>query len=295
MRSPVWLSSVVCAAWTFLTWLPAGKADEDSKKICASAYASAQRLMRAGNLLEAKTKLVLCGGPECPAVMHPDCEEWLSSVEASIATVVFEVTAGAQRVPNEVHVSVDGQDQGTVASRTVSLDPGIHDVTFVANGFRTTTKHIVVSAGEKLRREEVSLEPLSVARRIEEPTLPPQAIPARSHAVDVHPSRWTAPIIIATSGAALASIGAIYFGVKARSDDRALDDCAPSGSCSRAATDQVRHEYLWTNLSIGVAAAAITTAAVLFVVGGSSTKASTTSLSVGVGPNAFGSVASGTF
>ncbi len=272
-----------------------GHADEESKRMCASAFANAQRLMRAGNLLQAKTKLIQCGGLECPAAMHPDCQQWLSSVEASIATVVFEVSSAEGRPTGEVRMAVDGGESGALDGRAVSFDPGAHDITFVASGFAPTTIHVVVSEGEKLRREVVRLASLPVTRQLGTPALRANVAPTESGDSKVRGTRLTTPIILAASGAALAGASAVYFGLKARSDDRKLDGCAPSSSCTRDATDQVGREYLWTNLSIGLAAASATTAIVLFLIHGRATAAPTTSLSISLGPDGFGPVATGTF
>jgi hypothetical protein len=270
-------------------------AGDDAKKMCASAFASAQRLMKAGNLIEAKTKLIQCGGLECPAAMHPDCEQWLSSVEASIATIVFEVSSAEGRPANDVRITVDGGDTITLDGRAVSFNPGPHDVAFEAAGLSRATKHLVVSEGEKLRRENVRLAPLLVTRPSMPPAQPARVTPTVTGDTRSRASRLTTPVIVAASVTALAGASAIYFGLKARSDDRNLDGCAPSSSCSRQATDQVRREYLWTNVSIGLAAASATTAIVFFLIHDGSTPAPTTRLSIHLGPDGFGPVATGTF
>ena len=286
-----WIASALCLG---LVWTPAGRADDESKKTCAAAFADGQRLMRKGSLLEAEKKLVLCGGPQCPAAMHPDCQQWLSSVEASIPTVVFQVSTASGLSPKNLHLSVDGGDPIQLDGRAVSIDPGEHEVTVEARGYDTNTKRFVVSEGEKLRREGVTLAPLMVVRPNDHRVLPSQDTPANAANVEVHPSRLTLPVLIASSGAALAGISALYFGLKARADDRQLGNCTPD--CTRVAVDQVKREYLWTNLSIGLAAAGITTAAVLlFVSGRSATRPTTTRVSIAVGPTGFGPMATGTF
>jgi hypothetical protein len=274
-----------------LAWSSVGRADEESKRMCASAFTSGQRLMRAGRLLEARNKLVLCGGPQCPEAMHPDCQQWLSTVEASLPTVVFQVlaTSGAPSVEG-VQLSVDGQDGVALDGRAMSMDPGAHEVTFVAPGFQPATKHIVVSEGEKLRREVVTLSPVPVVRA-PIPSPPPELGKAAcDQCAEPKQRRLTAPAIVAASLSLVAGAGAIYFGVKARNDDHALDGCAPSSSCSKTAVDQVRSEYLWTNVSIGVAAAGITTAVVLYLLSAKSAdKPQQTAFGIGAFPNGLAS------
>jgi hypothetical protein len=298
MRAQRWLNLIACTFCTFgasIAWTPAGRADDESKRICASAFASAQRLMRTGNLLEARTKLILCGGRDCPTVMHPDCQQWLSGVEASIATVVFEVSSAEGPPPEEVRIAVDGGASIVLEGRAVGFDPGAHEIMFVASGFQTTTKRIVVSEGEKLRREGVTLYLSPVARRHEIRAVPADVAPLRRGAVGDRATRLTTPVILTASVAVVAGIGAVYLGMKARSDDRNLNVCAPSSSCARETTNRIGREYLWTNLSIGLAAASATTAVVLFLIHGRSAGRPAANLSVSLGPNGFGPAAIGTF
>jgi hypothetical protein len=295
MRLRPSFSGWTVALCVFLASPKAVHAGDDAKKMCASAFASAQRLMKAGNLIEAKAKLIQCGGLECPAAMHPDCEQWLSSVEASIATIVFEVSSADGRPASDVRIAVDGGGAIPLDGRAMSFNPGAHDITFEAAGLSAATKHIVVSEGEKLRRENVRLAPLLVTRPAMPPAQPMRVAPTVAGDRQSRGGRLTAPVIVAASVTALAGASAIYFGLKARSDDRNLDGCAPSSSCSREATDQVRREYLWTNVSIGLAAASATTAIVLFLIHDGSTTAPTTRLSIRLGPDGFGPVATGTF
>jgi hypothetical protein len=297
MRAWRWFSLIACSLCMGVAWTPLGRADEGDKKACAAAFANAQRQMRSGNLIEAKKSLILCGGPQCPTAMHPDCQQWLSSVESSIATVVFRVSSASGPPPSEVVVSVDGGEAVRLDGRAVSVDPGAHEVSVEAPGYRTTTKRIVVSEGDRLRNELVILAPLEEIRREDHDFLPGQAIPLVAQSTEAPSSRWTLPIVIASSVAVLGGLGAVYFGVKARSDDRQLESCTPD--CTWDAVDRVKREYLWTNLSIGLAAAGITTATLLWVIKGhpgrATNRPATTTLGLGAGPSGLGPVVTGRF
>jgi len=267
-------------------------AQDDAKRACASAFSSAQRLMRSGDLLEAKKKLVLCGGPDCPEIMHADCQQWLSSVEASMPTVVFQVSSAAGTSPEAVRMSLDGAEAMALDGRALPVNPGEHEVVFEANGFRTSSRHIVVSEGEKLRRELVVLEPTPVPKVTTE--LPAKRLVTSSQPARAPASRHlTVPVIVAASGAVLAGAGAVYFGLKARSDERDLDTCRPS--CTRDTVDHVKYQYVWANLSIGLAAAGVTTATVLWLASGKSAASTTTTVGLNAGPNLLGLSATGSF
>ena len=288
---------IACGLCVFFAGMPTGRADEVDKKACASAFASAQRQMRGGALLEAKKSLLICGGPQCPVAMHADCQHWLSSVEASISTVVFRISAAAGPPPSEVTFSVDGGEAARLDGRAVSVDPGAHKVRFEAHGYQSTTNHLVVSEGEKLRNEFITLVPLVEVHRDGTGMRLGQADPILAPDNGAQPRRFTLPVVIASSVAVVGGIGAVYFGMKARSDDRQLEKCTPS--CTRDRVDQVKREYLWTNLSIGLAAAGITTATILFILNGRSgslaNKSTSATLGIGVGSSGVGPIMTGRF
>jgi hypothetical protein len=242
--------------------------------------------MRGGKLVEARKMLVLCGGPQCPTVMHPDCEKWLASVEASMSTVVFQVSAKGGPPP-EVHVTVDGGESMPYDGRALSMDPGRHEVSFVANGYVAEHRRVVVSEGEKLHRETVELvrvPELALAR--------PGAAPAAEPSV--HRLRITVPVVLASSAALAASVAAVIFGVKARRDDRALELCSPT--CPRERADHVRSEYLWTNISIAVSVTGVATAAaLLFLQGDASRPTGSVALGFDVSTKALAPTLSGKF
>jgi hypothetical protein len=274
---------MIASVSLYLVGMATGHAEDEAKKTCAAAYESAQRLMRTGSLIEARQKLVLCGGPQCPEAMHPDCLKWLSAVEASTPTLVFQVSATQGAPPQGVLLAVDGGEAMPLDGRAVSVDPGEHEVTFTASGYRTSALHLVVSEGEKLRREAVALAPVDAVEHTAAPGRP-----------GVAASRFTLPVIIASSAAALAAIGVAYFGIKARVDDYDLDRCQPH--CTKETVDNVRREYLLTNLSLGLAVAGVTTATVLYLVQGRPAhQPATTVVGITAGPAGIGPVLAGRF
>jgi hypothetical protein len=282
------LAFVACAMAGLLGLPRPSWADDESKKTCASAFTSAQRLMRSGRLLEAKKMLMVCGGPQCPTVMHPDCEQWLASVEASMPTVVFQMSVAMGGPPPDVHVAVDDGEGMLFDGRALSMDPGTHEVSFVAEGFVTEHRRVVVSEGEKLHRETVQLARVPDLAAAKQGDLPPGA-ERRSPR-----SRVTAPVVLAATAAVAAGVAAVILGVRARSDDRGLEQCSPN--CTHERADQVKREYLWTNVSIGVAIAGVATAAVLFLLHGDGTPPSgSVAFGVDVTTNALAPTMTGRF
>ncbi|MGE5783781.1 MAG: hypothetical protein ACM3ZE_04290, partial [Myxococcales bacterium] len=243
--------------------------EHGTKQRCAGAYDEAQVAMRQGKLLDAKRQLIYCSSSECPEIMHGDCQHWLSEVEASMPTVVFRVESSSGPAPDAGSVSVDGAEPVPIEGRALSIDPGKHDLTFSAPGYRVSTKALVFAEGEKLRREVVVLDPLPLERRDKKgrQASPPKKEPGSLGSKSVPPdigqpdsgSSLTLPIVIAATAALAGGVGVTYFGLKARSEDHDLDTCTPN--CSRDRVDRIKQEYLLANASIGVAAAgfAVTT------------------------------------
>lgn len=285
---PCRLVAFACAMAGLLCFSSQGRADDEAKKTCASAFASGQRLMRSGRLLEARKMLVLCGGPQCPAVMHPDCQQWLDSVEASTPTVVFQVSAAKSDPPGDIKVAVDDGESMAFDGRALPMDPGTHEVTFVADGFAPAHRRMVVSEGEKLHRETIELVPVRQVADGRSSLPAAEAVPAS------HRGRVTTGVVIASAVGVAAGTAAVILGLKARADDRGLDQCKPN--CTQERVSQIRSEYLWTNLSIGLAVTGVATATVLLLLHGDSAKTpARMALGVDVRANALAPTLTGRF
>ncbi len=249
----------LCALGTGTTWTTPSGARDTSKERCLAAYDSAQVLLRDGSLIDAREKLVFCGGAECPQVMHADCQRWLLEVEASIPTVVFQVEYASGAATGPATVSINGGEPVPLDGRAMSVNPGQHEVTFSAEGFQTTSKVLVFSEGEKLRREVVVLEQMPDASAASE--LAPAEVPGDDASSSGFP--FTLPIILASSAAVVGGAGLVYFGLEARDGDERLDDCSPN--CTQDRVDGVKQDYLMANLSLGLGVIGLVTATALVV------------------------------
>ncbi|MEJ7729211.1 MAG: hypothetical protein WKG00_08345 [Polyangiaceae bacterium] len=72
-------------------------AAQDATNACVDAHVAAQRLRRDGKLRAAREQLVSCARTSCPQVLVRECAAWLSEVEATIPSVLFEATDEAGR------------------------------------------------------------------------------------------------------------------------------------------------------------------------------------------------------
>lgn len=103
------------------------QAREPDRTTCLDAYERGQVLLRAGTLRAAREQLVVCARAPCPAVLQPECVQWLDDATRRMPSVVVVLrTDRGEDVP-EASLSVDGK---LVASRldgrSVEIDPGEH-------------------------------------------------------------------------------------------------------------------------------------------------------------------------
>lgn len=225
---------------------------------CATAFEQAQRLRKSGQLLEAGEKFRVCGGPACPDVMHAECLQRLDEVERSTPSLVLRTSPDVE----QARAALDDDVSRPIDGVAIAVDPGPHSVTVEARGYRTLSKRFIVSEGEKLKVVELDLVRLA-----------PDALSTPGPAGQASSSTklWW-PLMLA-SGVALTGAGVgVGFGVAARGNERALDDCAPR--CSKSRVEHVKDQYLLANVSFGVGAAGLVAAAVLLIFPPSSKRAS---------------------
>ena len=232
------LAAVLACAATSLT------ARADVKEACIAASEDAQQLRIDGKPLEARTRLLDCAKPECPALVRQDCAQWMADVVSSIPTVVLGARDAQGRDVIEVKASVDGVPvAGRLDGRSVDVDPGVHAFRFDATGAGggSVELQVLVRAGEKNREITVTLSPAAPA-----PAELPGAIgPA-------HPGGR--PLAWIFGGVALAALGtALAFDVLQATDYAHLDaTCA--GHCSPAEVNHVATERWIAGIAAGVGA-----------------------------------------
>lgn len=216
----------------------------DSKQQCLQAYEIGQRLRQAGDLVSAAGELRVCGGLACPVRMQSDCQRWLDDLERSTPTVIFRVRATSGELLSNVTVSIDGAAPRRLDGRALMMNPGEHRVVFQHPAHHVLQKPVFVTEGEKLEPREVTLHPLVRAAPAEDRlAAAPVAAPS---------SAW--PVALAGVGV-LGSAGVVFFGVRARNGEAALERCSPD--CSRGHVDEVERDFLWSNISLGVGVAGL--------------------------------------
>ncbi|MBW2529339.1 MAG: hypothetical protein JRI23_34500 [Deltaproteobacteria bacterium] len=242
--------------------VPEGTSDSESidpaeamKKECADAYLASQRLRKEGKLIAARGQLLLCARDQCPAVVKPDCVQWLSEVEAAIPTVVFAAKGRDGSDTSTVRVWLDGElFSKQLDGKPVPLDPGVHQVRFElvdsAAGVAAKEQEIVVRQGEKNR-----LVSISFAR--------PSAAPSAPAPGDEHrpkPDDRGAPVAAIVIGS-VGVVGLGVFAILAALGTSELDDlrstCGQTSTCDPADVDAARNKLIGADVSLGIGIAGV--------------------------------------
>jgi hypothetical protein len=129
-----------------------------TKDQCIDANAKAQDLRRDHRLSAAREQLRLCADPSCPTLVRTDCIKRLDELESVQPTIAFEVKDASGADVTTVKVTVDGKPVPDRLNATaLPLDPGQHTATFEAEGLTSVTRSLVLTEGDRGRRESVVL------------------------------------------------------------------------------------------------------------------------------------------
>lgn len=238
----------------------------ESTAACLDAYETGQRSRQEGDLVSAADDFLVCGGPACPVRMQRDCQRWLDDVERSIPAVVFRVRDDAGNLLRDVSVSIDGGAPRRLTGRALLMNPGEHEVVFESAGCRPLRTPVFVTEGEKLEPREVTLVSFAAAS-LQHGALPQPSSGVTlqpSGAATAEPSRSTLAWPLAAGALGLiGGAGFVYFGVAAKHGESDLERCTPS--CSQARVDDIKQDYLVSNVSLGISLVGLVGAGLLLL------------------------------
>lgn len=259
--------------------LPRVAAADDSVSQCMQSYEAGQRLRREGDLVGAAGELLVCGGPACPVRMQSDCQRWIDDVQRATPEVVFRVRDAGGTWLGNVSVTIDDAPARRLDGRAIAMNPGEHVIVFERDGYRPLRTPIIVAEGEKLERRVITLRALD-ASSLDAPAAPASdplqadaswqasaaSSPERSAGASALPGAATTPPVGAESRnllgplalgavAVAGGIGFVYFGVHAQSGEADLEQCTPN--CSQARVDDVKDDFLRSNVSLGIGLAGL--------------------------------------
>jgi hypothetical protein len=258
-----------------LALLVAGDALADDKEACVQAVEHAQVVRLDGKLREAREGFVTCARAVCPDAIRRDCTRWVTEVEASLPSVVFDAVWADGPDATGMRVLLDGKPlAGTEPGRAVPLDPGEHGFRFEVAGAAPIEQRYVIREGEKNRILRVTFTPLSPGP--DAPAAPPapvaspatvpgpanlfQPVPAAEDhpAPGPPPARGPVPLAayILGSAAVVSFAGFAVLGLNGTSRlDSMRSSCAPT--CNPSDVTSARNEILVGDIvgTVGLVAA----------------------------------------
>jgi hypothetical protein len=255
-RLPVAVVLLLAALAAPSTASAAGGPAAPIKDVCIDANEAAQPLVKAGKLIDARQKLLVCIAASCPGPIREDCTQRLADVQAKIPTIVFVVTDDANHDLSAVRVTIDGRPLVERLDGTaVAVDPGEHRFMFEAAGLAPEARTLVVHEGDRDRREQVVLVPAAT------PAPPPAASGS---------GQRIAGLALAGAGVAGLIVGGVFGVLTKTTYDHALStDCpnsdpkACSGTFAKDWTT-VQTQSLVSTVGFAAGAALLTAGAVLY-------------------------------
>ncbi|HEY1695650.1 MAG TPA: hypothetical protein VGG39_25960 [Polyangiaceae bacterium] len=155
-----------------MAFAPPARADD--KEVCIRAVDRAQVARLDGKLREAREGFVTCARAVCPDAIRTDCTRWVTEVDASLPSVVFDAVWADGRDVDGLTVLVDGKPvTGAEKGRAVTLDPGEHAFRLEIPGAVPVEMHHLIREGEHNRILHVTFVPLAGA-----PGAAPESAPA---------------------------------------------------------------------------------------------------------------------
>jgi hypothetical protein len=224
---------------------------------CIQSYEQTQTLRREGKLRDARDAATKCARDTCPAILAKDCTTWMSELESSIPTLVFDVRGPAGEEVTQVKVLLDGQPLvERIEGKSVPVDVGSHVFRFEpADGKGSPVEQrIVVHEGDRNRKISVTLgggTPGAVGSR---------AIPLPA-------------LVFGGVGVVALGVGTV-FAISGSSKESDLDACKPS--CPADDVNSVSSSYAVADILLSAGVVSLAAAAVFFLTRpGASTAAAT--------------------
>lgn len=259
-RSPAWSLAALLAASIAPPALAA-----PSKAACVDAHGDGQAQRKAGKLLAARERFLVCADEACPAVVRKECLAWAQEVDADATSFVVEATVEGAGDTTDVVVALDGQVIAKrLDGRAIVADPGPHTLRFETPGATAVEQSVTLRAGEKNRKLSVTFRRPSAAPSAPAPAsvAPPPPAPVTVEAPK--PTRSSLPYVLAGVGV-VGLAGFAYFGLDASKKKSELDDRGCKPGCPQGDVDAVKRGYLFANVSLGVGLVGLGVATVMLV------------------------------
>ena len=179
----------VCGAVMVLGSTPAHSERLGDERACVSAFKKAREHEQSGKLQDAKDLLMLCAQAPCGGFMRQQCSSKYNELESDTPSVVLIVTDAAGAPRADVQVRMDGEVFAPqLDGRALTVDPGMHEFTFTADGVLFATQKVMIVQGQRNRFITAMARTSGKQRHLVAQTDKPSTTPAAA----VVPSKRTA-------------------------------------------------------------------------------------------------------
>jgi hypothetical protein len=244
-----------------LVSLPGSAGAQPPEANTCEAVQQTEGMRAAGQYRASRSRLLACVNAPCGGDVRRRCATALQKLDAVTPSIV--VRAQLADGNDAADVSVRLEDEPLASSLTglaVPVDPGEHRLVLERAGLPPVSQTFTIREGEKFRAIDVQLEP-------NPPVLPRGPSERASSGFGADQRLAVGGTLI---GVGVVGVGAFtWLGLKARQDEKRLEqrDCKPY--CGKAFVDSVRTRYLLSNISLGVGVLALGSATWLLLSGSS--------------------------
>lgn len=248
---------------------------------CIDAHGTGQELRKQGKLKDAKEHFIQCAAEACPTVIRQDCDMFLRDLSKIMPTVVLAAVDEKGNDLANVRVVIDGRPLvGELNGRSIQIDPGPHQFTFLTVDGLTMKKTVVIREGDRARPIEVTF----AAVVQENPSEPQSTTPAPTQSTptrDTSTGSGSKTAAYAFSALGLVAAGAFaYFGLTGMREENDLEEtCSPN--CTDDQVNVIRQDYMLADISLGVAAVSFGLGAYFALSSSGSNSGATTSSGAG--------------
>ncbi len=296
VQRTVGVSAGAAAMALFLT-TPAHAAGAKEKSACTAAYTaykSAIDAEKAGHLREARETLRTCAEATACAGLAPKCAAKYTQLGADMPSIVPIVADDTGTPRADVEVRMDGQMlTSKLDGKGIPVEPGLHELTFSADGKVVGTQKVLVVEGQRNRTVSVVIgggeksspkatagaspaandAPRSAQASAPEDTSPGKGDdaegPVSSPAEKAAPGRFAMPhsalpYVLAGVGVAAVGAGALLTFWGKKDNDQMGADCGQTQTCLQSSVDHVKTLYIASDISVGAGVVALGVATWLF-------------------------------
>jgi hypothetical protein len=232
----------------------------DTKTECIDAHETAQALRKDGHLRAARTALLRCTRPICPAVIQRECGPWLEQLAAEQPSIVLSLRDARGADQTDARVSIDGERRADrLDGHPLEIDPGDHLLRVELPGGQALERRITIRDGEQRRA-------LALTQAKSEITAPPPSSVPRTSSANTIAGSIAAGAGVVTLGVA-AAFTVLQNAAASNAHAACPDGCAVGSSGATIALSDVataKDERIGEGVLFGVAAGAMGLAAYFF-------------------------------